>query len=399
MNAYGRLLAIPEARNILLLGMLLRIPVFAAGLVLTLHVVSALGRSYAEAGVVTTLVTVATAISAPWRGRLLDRSGLRRTLLPSLVLLPVCWSVAPFVGYWPLLPLAFLGSLFTVPSFSIVRQILIGSVPEAQRKTALALESVVVEVSFMLGPLLGVLAATYWSTVWSLLTFQLLAVLGGVALWLLNPALPGNETGTADGGPRVRLREWMSPVTLALLIAALTSTVVLTGGDLGTVAAMRAMGRPQDLGWVLVLWGVGSAVGGLIYGVMRRSWSAFVLVGLLGLVTLPVALAEGPVGFAVLMAVSGLLCAPTVTATLDHLSRVIPARVRGEALGWHGAALTAGSGLGAPLIGAAIDGGGWPAGFVVAGVAGIVVGVSGQALVLLRRSRRGERSRAPVAGR
>jgi MFS family permease len=69
---------------------------------------------------------------------------------------------------------------------------------------------------------------------------------------------------------------------------------------------------------------------------------------------------------------AGSCCAPTVTATVDTLSRSVPERARGEALGWHGSAMTAGAALGAPLAGAAIDRLGWQAGFTVPALIGLL---------------------------
>ena len=101
-----------------------------------------LGRSYAAAGVAGRLPpTVAIAVSGPWRGRLLDRLGLRRVVLPSVAVAVVCWSIAPFVGYWPLLVLAVVAGLFVIPTFSITRQAVIASVPDADRRTAISLDS------------------------------------------------------------------------------------------------------------------------------------------------------------------------------------------------------------------------------------------------------------------
>jgi predicted MFS family arabinose efflux permease len=65
------------------------------------------------------------------------------------------------------------------------------------------------------------------------------------------------------------------------------------------------------------------------------------------------------------------LCAPTITATVDQASRAVPESVRGEAMGWHGSAMTTGSALGAPLAGVAIDGWGYPGGFVAVGLVGL----------------------------
>jgi len=133
LQAYRTVLGLRDVRNVLLLGLVVRVPLWAANVVLVLHVVSHLGRSYGAAGLLTAVATVALAVSGPWRGRRLDQVGLRRALTPSLVVLAACWSVAPFVGYWPLLALAGVAGLFVVPSFSIVRQALIHAVPDGQR--------------------------------------------------------------------------------------------------------------------------------------------------------------------------------------------------------------------------------------------------------------------------
>ena len=126
---------------------------------------------------------------------------------------------------------------------------------------------------------------------------------------------------------------------------------------------------------MLALWGVGSLVGGLVYGAWHRSFSVFWLLGGLAAATAPVALAVGVPSFAVLVTVSGVLCAPTITATVEQLSRLVPERFRGEMMGWHGSAMTAGSALGAPLAGFAIDRGGWQWGFVVVSAVGVLVAV------------------------
>ncbi|MDV3221683.1 MFS transporter, partial [Intrasporangium sp.] len=101
VGAYRDVLAIRDTRRILLLGLLVRVPLFAGMVILTLHVVASLGHTYGQAGLVTAASTIAIAISGPWRGRLLDRHGLRRTVGPSIVVQVVCWSIAPWVDYAP----------------------------------------------------------------------------------------------------------------------------------------------------------------------------------------------------------------------------------------------------------------------------------------------------------
>lgn len=310
---------------------------------------------------------------------------MRATVLPSLLVLTACWCVAPWVGFWALLALVFVAGLFVVPTFSIIRQVLISVVDDDRRKTALVLDSVAVELSFMIGPAIGVLGATYWTTSWALLTCELLSVAGGLALWIINPRLlPEGQARSCDptstekaSTEKLSLRSWMSPTVLAILAASMTATIVLSGTDVGIVASLRQMGHQSSIGWILAVWGAGSAIGGLVYGAMQRTVSAFVLVGLLGLLTIPAAWAGDRWWLAALLFVAGLLCAPAITATIDNLSRAVPTRVRGEAMGWHGSALTGGSAVGAPIVGFAIDHGGWPAGFLVTGAVGLLIAAIG----------------------
>lgn len=388
-STYADLARLPVVRRVLVLGLLIRIPIWAAAVVLTLHVVDHLDHSYVAAGGVEMVYSLALAVSGPWRGRRLDRVGLRASLVPSLVVMTVCWSIAPWVGYWPLVVLVAIGGLFMMPSFTIVRQVLIGAVPDRQRTAVLSVDSVVIELSFMIGPVLGVLAAVYLPTPVALLGFQLLAVLGGLVLWLENPPL-GLSADERAGDSKPGIRSWISPRVVAVLLISATATIILTGEDLGTVAAMREMGHTSSIGWMLALWGFGSAVGGIVYGALSRHPSAGVLLVLLAGTTLLVTLSEGRLVFGLLLFVSGLFCAPTITATVDDLSRAVPARVRGEAMGWHGSALTLGGGIGAPVVGYAIDHGGWHRGFEVIGVLGFTIAVVG----LLAANARG---RTPTA--
>jgi predicted MFS family arabinose efflux permease len=276
-------------------------------------------------------------------------------------------------------------------------------VAESQRRTALSLDSAITELSFMVGPAVGVWLATVWHTGWALFACEMTAVAVGVILWLYNPALrdePAEPTAagaaidpTAEvaeaaamaGSPAAaaiqpRRRPFRGFITMpvaVVYVAATASTIVLTGTDLGVVAALREFGRAEAIGWVLALWGFGSLVGGVLYGAWHRSISVYWLLGGLAAVTAPAAIATGVPSFAVLITVSGLLCAPTVTATVEHLSRVVPERFRGEMMGWHGSAMTAGSALGAPIAGFAIDHGGWQWGFLVVSLVGLGVAAVG----------------------
>jgi MFS family permease len=381
-QTYADLWRIPDVRRILVLGLFLRIPMPASAVIVTLHVVGPLDRTYAEAGLVSTVLAIAMAISAPWLGRLLDRLGLRRTLLLPLAILPVAWSIAPWVGYLPLIALVAVAGLFTVPSWSIVRQVVLRSVEPRQRTAALSADAIMTELAFMAGPVVGVLGASYLGTSWALLVIQWLGIASAIVLWLLNPSItegeatvPSDAVPTDTGAPARRFKppSWLSPGVALLLAGTFTASLILIAEDLGTVAAMRDFDRTALLGLVMAIWALGSLVGALIYGALNRHPSAAVMLVLLGATTVLTAFAWGPVSFAALLLLSGFFCAPTLTAALESITSRVPSTVRGEVMGWHGSAITLGSAVGAPTAGFAIDLIGWQGGFVLGGGLGLLI--------------------------
>jgi len=384
---YRVALASRDLRLALLLGSFVRIPVFSAGVLLTVHVVSTLGRSYAAAGLLASVATVAVAISGPWRGRLLDRIGLRRVVLPSTVVALVCWSIAPWVDYLPLLVLAGIAGLFVVPSFSIIRQAVMAAVPSQERRTAISLDAAAVEIAFIVGPGTTIWATAHWDTRWVLFAVQMLGVVGGVTLWLVDLPLR-SDAEDAAGAPHPPRSSWFGLPFVAVCCAAACATFVLSGTDLGIVARMRELGAPTSIGVVLGLWGLGSLLGALVYGGLSRPISTFWLLGGLALVTLPMGLAHGIVSLSLLAFVAGLLCAPTITASVDQASRIVPAAARGEAMGWHGSSLTLGGAMGAPFAGLAIDEVGAGGGFVAPAAIGLLVALLGASAAQTRRRRR-----------
>jgi MFS family permease len=392
LTPYRRVLARPGVARLLLLSALARIPATAAGVVLTLHVVTALGLGYAAAGLVATASTVGMALGAPWRGRAVDRLGLRRALVPSIVAEGLVWGTAPFVGYHLLLVVAFAGGVLGLPIFTVARQSLSVLVAEEQRRTAYSLDSIGVEVSFMVGPAAGVIVATQVSSTVALLGVGVLMVAAGVALFVADPptrSAEAVEAAAAPGATTGGVRTWFSPGLAAVLGASAAATLVLSGTDVGVVAVLRAHDAVTFTGVVFAAWSVGSILGAVVYGALRRPVSPLLLLGGLAVLTIPIGLAPSPWVLVAAILPAGALCAPVITATAEQVTRRVPERVRGEAMGWHGSALTVGIALGAPLAGSAIDATGPWAGFAVVGAVGAVLAVAGLAVqvLLTRRSR------------
>ena len=378
---YRDVLAIHGVSRLTVVALLARIPITSAGVVLTLHVVLTLGRGYGAAGLVGAAATIGTAVGAPFLGRVVDRHGLRRMLVITTVAEGVFWGVVPWLPYPALLGAAFAGGLMSLPAFSVVRQSLAALVPEAQRRTAYSVDSMSVEVSFMIGPVLGVLVATQVSTSAAVLALGACIVVSGIGLYVLNPPVRSDaEIGTA----RPPVRSWLRPGLVAMLIATVACTLVLAGTDVAIVAALQSTGQVSWTGVVLAWWGVVSLAGGFVYGALRRGIPALTLAVLIGVCTMPIGL-FGNTWWVLCLALSaaGALCAPTLAALADVVSRLAPETVRGLVMGLHGSALTAGLAIGAPLAGVVVDASAPTWGFVAAGSAGAVLALG--AVVVQRR--------------
>ncbi len=406
LGSYGRVLRLPGVLPLTLIAFVARIPHAMTGVTLTLHVVLSLHRGYAQAGAVAAAMTVGMAIGAPWRGRRVDRIGLRRALIPSVIVSSVIWVIAPRLDYAWLVVSAVVAGAFLVPVFSVVRQSLSVLVPADQQRTAFAFDSVCTELTFMVGPVLAAFLATSLSTTVALTVVGASTVVAGVALFWADPpttsvqrdarhggsttTVPATTPVSAAGAP-VADRRWLTPGLVIVLASASSVAVLLNGTDVSIVAALEDWGRPGSVGWVVALWCLGSAVGGLVYGASPLQLHPLTLVALFGLCTLPAAFAQTPAQLGVAIVVSGLPCAAALSSINASLVRMVPEHRRGEVMGWSGTANTLGGAVGAPACGAVIDALGAQAGFGFAGGAGIALAGTGLVAMAVVR-RRGSRA-------
>ena len=390
------MLALPGVLSLTVVALLIRIPATMGGITLTLHVVLGLDRGYGAAGLVSGVLTVGAALGAPLLGRLVDRRGLRPVLVLTTSAAGVFWFTVPVLPYQGLLVAALLGGLLSIPIFSVIRQSLAALVPEEYRKAAYSVDSMSTELSFMVGPALAVLVVTQVSSRVAAVLVGGCLVLAGAGLWRLNPPVrSAAEEERARPGERLSRRAWLRPRLVAVLLAALAATIVLAGTDVGVVAVLRNAGEVGWSGVVLALWSAYSLAGGFVFGAIRHSPHPLVLAGLLGAATIPIGLASGWIGLALLLIPAGALCAPTLAAIADAVSRLVPAQARGEAMGLYGSAMTIGMALGAPLAGAVADraGAGWS--FVAVGTVGVLLALAG--LAASGRGARGDARRGVPA--
>ncbi|WP_125776577.1 MFS transporter [Antribacter gilvus] len=400
LDAYRGVLRLRPARHLLLLMMVARVPHTAAAIVLVLHVVETLGRSYGEAGLVGAVLTVGIAVGSPWRGRLLDRIGLRRTLVPSILVQAVAWPVMGLVDYYWLFPVVLVAGLMEPPVFALARTSLTVLVPVDKRRSAFALDAILTDLVYMVGPATATWAAITVGTSEVLLAVGLATTAACVLIWFADPPvkapaedvpaladLPAEAPVPVAAVPRTRRPVWAEPGLFLLLVASGVAMIALQGTDLGVLAALRETGNLMSLGLVYFWWCLGSVVGGLVYGAWHRSLDPMWLLVLLGVVTIPVALGTEVWSLAALVTLAGLACSPVLTALTEAISHRVPEARRGEVMGFQGSAYTIGTAAGAPLCGFVIDHVGAWGSFAVTGVVAVVLGLVG--VVVLRRFQAG----------
>jgi MFS family permease len=363
-----------------------RLSLGMTGLALLLLVRDTTG-SYASAGLVAAAYALAFGVFGPSRARAADRSGPVRALLLTaavhpLALIALVALAASEVSTWALVPPAILGGA-TVPPHGPVMRALWGSLLDGpQRVTAYSLESVVVELCFVLGPLLTALLAATVDPGAAVLAASALALVG--ALWMAaTPAVRAvvpHETATGS-----RFGPLASPAVRALLL-----TVAGIGAGFGAIevslpAYVEGQGaRPAAAGILLAIWSVGSIVGGLVYGGLhlkaphRRQLP--VLVAALAVGTVLPLLATGAVGMGLALFVYGLAIAPFSACNSVLLGEAAPRGTTTEAFAWNSSMIFGGAAFGSALAGVLVERSGPYAGLAVTAGAGglaLVAAVSG----------------------
>lgn len=240
-------------------------------------------------------------------------------------------------------------------------------------QTAFALESVLDEVCFIIGPPISVgLSVVLFPEAGPLVAALLLAV--GVTTFVLQ-----RETEPAVHEHHEHHGGWLiaSPSVLILMILLLAMGVIVGVVDVVSVAFAQHQGQPAAASIVLSVYAIGSCLAGLAFGTLKLKAPLprqFLLCGVAtALTTLPLLLVTNIPGLAVAVFISGLFFAPTLIVSMALVERVVPPSRLTEGMTWLITGLSIGVAIGAASSGWMIDHFGAPSGFWVALGAGAVV--------------------------
>jgi MFS family permease len=371
-GSYAELLRTRHAVRLLAGTLLGRLPNGVASIAIVLFV-RAEGGSYSLAGVLSAVYGLATAVGQPLLGRAVDLFGQLRVMLPAAVLSALGAVVFTLAGL-ERLPVAYAAMLaagfFTPPLEGGLRALWPSVLRREDRiHTAYALDAVAQEVMFTLGPLLVTLAVALWSEATALVMINALGVLGALSVVVSEPSRAWRSAP--------REAHWLgalrSPGLLALLGAFFFVGLAL--GSIAVAALAYADGRDTVYGVLMAAVGFGALLGGMAYG--ARQWPGpperrlRLLVGFLALGYLPLALTPGAAAMTALTAVAGVFLAPAIATAFIVVDRHAPRGTVTEAFSWLVTTFTVGASVGTATAGPAVESGGAPAGFAVAGAGGV----------------------------
>lgn len=391
LDSYRGVLSRPGALRFSVAALVARLPIAMVGLGIVLLVEGATG-SYGLAGTVSATYVLAQAAVALFHGRLLDGYGQSRVLPLAIAAFGVFLSlmVIAVEQQWPLAMTYLFAALAgaSLPQVGASVRTRWAHVLDGPRdvQTAFALESVLDELVFMVGPVLVTALATLWHPAAGLAV----AVATGLVGTLAYAAQRGTE-------PPPRVREtsrsatpmpWL--IVLPLAVVSLALGTLFGVAEVATVAFADERGTPAASGFLLACWALGSLAAGLATGAIawRRGPAVRVRVGMIALTLamVPPVLVGSVPAMALVLLLGGVAIAPTLIATLTMVEQSVPASRLTEGMAILHTGLVAGVAPGATIGGFVIDDHGASAGYLVAVAAGAIGALAAQATRV--RSRR-----------
>ena len=361
--------------------------------------VSSLYDSYGWAGALTAANGVGWAVGNAVLSNLVDRFGQRRIMLPSCMIANGAVLVLALFGWlhvpiWLLFIPATLGGAFGGSPSALVRARWTHVLPDAhQVHTAFSLESVLDEVTYIVGPVIATALATMVHPTAGLLAPGVCGAVGGFLFYHVTrasepPVVPGARA-SAGGHQRFILGlGGVAPVVAAVLCVGMAFGSI----DVSTVAAVTAWGERPLSGAVLAAMSVGSAIAGLSYGL--RAWTTPLWQRFLITICCYAAgvwlllVAHSPLVLAVCGFISGFTVAPTLINSNSLMGALVPPNRLTEGLSWVGTALGIGASIGSAVAGRFIDSFGYRSGYhtvIVVAMLGMVITLA-SASILRRNS-------------
>lgn len=385
---YSAILAQPDLRSAIAASVLGRLPIGITGLAI-LMLAQDTSASFGKGGAVAAFYVAGLAIVAPLLGRLIDRRGPRGTLLFCALAFPATLAALVTVlttagSLWLAFALAAAaGGCFppiTVCMRTFFKQRL---KDDLLLTTAYSLESVLIELIFILGPVLVAMFVALASPAAAVL-FAAACGCAGTLLFQRSHALLHWRIEPRGGASLFGPLAIPGFIPLLAVIVCYASAFGLV--EIGTTAYAAEADNPALAGLLLGIMSIGSAAGGLVYG--SRSWRLPLarqfplMLGVMGLGVAPLALLASAPAFALWCLAAGVAMAPALIMQSMLVARISLPQHSTEAFTWSSTGLLAGVGLGLTLGGVLLEYARSPA--VFAAAAGLSLAAGALALPLVK---------------
>lgn len=392
IGRYRVFFGLPDVARLLATALLTRLPIGSLALAMLMHV-RAMTGSFALAGLTVGADLAASAIVAPALGRIVDRRGPRPVLMVTAIVCPLalaCILLADRLGLATtgLIAAAAIAGAFAPPITVLTRTVWRYRFDDLdQRRTAFALDAVLIEIAFTLGPMLVALLLAIASPRVAFMAAWIFVALA-VPVFALSPAL---KYWRLERGAERRMLGPLSEPRL-LVVFAVTFLLMFALGllEIGYAGFATAAAMPAFAGVLIAINSTGSGAGGLVYGGLQPATPIErQLPPLLLLLAVPLAahaLTASPWVLASLALIAGVGIAPSLTVVTLLVSANAPSRYATEAFTWSTTFLLAGLGAGNAAGGRIVESYGARGAFALA--AGIATAAAICALGVRRRTRR-----------
>jgi MFS family permease len=371
LSPYRAIFAAPGTKGFSAAGFVGRMPTSMLGIGIVTMISQVTGR-YSLAGGLAAVFALTEAVAGPQVSRLVDRYGQRRVLRPAVTVsvagvagLLVCVRAgAPNWTFFACTVVAGAGTP-TVGALVRARWAAIHGGSPGLLHTAYALESVVDEICFIIGPIVSIGLCTIWFPEAGPMLAALFLAVGAYLL----AAQRSTEPPPHPRGPNSRGTALSSRGLRVLVLTFVATGTIFGAMDVATVAFADELGHKAVASLVLATYAAGSCTAGVLFGLFRPKGPAahrFLLgVSLMAVSMIPPLLVGNLPFLAVALFVSGLTVAPTLATAMGLVEQLVPRSKLTEGMTWTITGLAVGVALGASLAGAVIDAAGARAAYAV----------------------------------
>ena len=371
-SAYTTLFRTPGAMKFSISALIGRMPISMDSLAL-IFIVVAVSDSYALAGALSAVASIAISIANPFWSRLADRIGQRKMLLRVVPMKIIGLSlfialVMNGAPVWTWFVSIILAELAAINTGGLVRRRWLHVLSpdksttdedEADKhvvNTAYSYEALMDEIVFIVGPITATACATSIAPAAGLIA--------GMILMSIGLPLFAMQRATEPPPSPVRVKDPHPPVIGIPIVQAIALATTFTGGFFGAISITvvgfaESQGQKSYSGLLLGLWASGSAVMAIINGLIKwkTSYAGRFLIFLTALTifSIPFVFVDSIFGLALALFFNGFAIAPLIVNAYGVVQEAVPSEQITESFTWVVAGMPLGGAISSALGGWVID--------------------------------------------